>query len=118
VVIGHVQLESQDKYQRPDKTEAEGGDKTEAEGGSDFDESLSSSAFIEEEGRRRLDTSADKVLSPLIQLHEGKAHVEVFSLVPIRPPDALVILGYQDELTNQVNPFPKIALSAHAACTD
>ena len=118
VVIGHVQLESQNKYQRPDKTEAEGGDKTEAEAGSDLDESLSSSAFIEEEGRRRLDPSADKVLSPLIQLHEGRARVEVFSLVPIRPADALVILGYQDELTNQVNPFPKIALSAHAACTD
>ena len=69
-----------------------------------------------------MDESADQVLDPLVKLHEGKVDVEVYGLVPVRATDALAILGYQDDLTSQVNLFLTqtfvIALSAHAPFSD
>jgi hypothetical protein len=118
VIVGHVQLCRKGDQGRP----ASALNATEEESDVHVDGSLSSSAFIEEGGKQRMDESADQVLDPLIKLHEGKVDVEVYGLVPVRATDALAILGYQDDLTSQVNLFLTqtfvIALSAHAPFSD
>lgn len=103
VVTGHVQISRKTKGRGSDSAS---GHQVSSGSDSDKEGSISSSLFIQEGGVNKLHPDVDKVLAPLIKLHEGGVFVDVFRVNPLRPSNALACLGLQDELMNQVNPSP------------